>query len=290
MPQAWEADVGDRVDNNRKRGLSALARAGLVVGLVVALPGMAATQEASLLDQAESLADRGEAREALQALARWESDFGESAPLEERARAWFLAGRLTEGGEEAELHYLRVIIEGSTTRYADDALLRLGQYKYAQSEYTKVVEYLGRLRRDYPTSEHGPEALLWVARASRQLGDADRACSAAAQGLMEISPADTLLERSFREEQAGCNELERTYTVQVAAFRDEQAAQNLARELLIDGYDAWVLSATPGDPIYRVRVGRGLIEAEADALIERLSDAGHSPFLVVQPERSGGDL
>jgi TolA-binding protein len=260
-----------------------------LTGFCIAVPvGSAMSQEESLLDQAERLADRGEAREARQALVRWESDFGESATLDQRARAWFLAGRLAEGGDEAELSYLRVIIEGSTTPYADDALLRLAQYKHAEAEYAKVVEYLGRLRRDYPTSEHGPEALLWISRAARELGDTHRACAAAEQGIAELAPGDTLLERSFRAEQSACGAAERTYTVQVAAFRDEAAAQNLARELLIAGYDAWVLSANADDPIYRVRVGRGLLEAEAQSLIERLVEEGHSPFLVSQPERIGG--
>ncbi|MGD2217983.1 MAG: SPOR domain-containing protein [Gemmatimonadales bacterium] len=250
--------------------------------------GPALAQEGSLLDQVERLADRGEAREARQMLVRWQSDFGESAPLDQRARAWFLAGRLAEKGDEAELSYLRVIIEGSTTPYADDALLRLAQYKFAEGEFAKVIEYLGRLRRDYPTSERGPEALLWISRAARELGDSHRACTAAEQGLAELAPGDTLLERSFRDEVETCGAVERTYAVQVAAFKDEAAAQNLARELLIAGYDAWVLSADGDDPIYRVRVGRGLLEAEAQALIERLVGEGYSPFLVSQPERIGG--
>ena len=250
--------------------------------------GSALAQEESLLDRAERLADRGEVREARQALGRWQSDFEESAPLDQRARAWFLAGRLAEAGDEAELSYLRVIIEGSSTPYADDALLRLAQYKYAEGELAKVVEYLGRLRRDYPTSEHGSEALLWISRAARQLGDTHRACAAAEQGLVELVPGDTLLEVALREELAACGAVERTYTVQVAAFRDEAAAQNLARELLIAGFDAWVLAADADEPIYRVRVGRGLLEAEAQALVERLVAEGHSPFLVAQPERIGG--
>lgn len=266
----------------------ALTCAALTACYVAAPVGSALAQEASLLDQAERLADRGAVPEARQALARWESDFGESAPLGERARAWYLAGRLAGEGDEAELSYLRVIIEGSTTPYADDALLRLAQLKYAAGDYAKVVEYLGRLRRDYPTSEHGPEALLWISRAARQLGDTHRACAAAEQGLAELAPGDTLLERSFREEQSACGAAERTYTVQVAAFRDEAAAQNLARELLIAGYDAWVLGASADDPIYRVRVGRGLLEAEAQSLSERLVREGYSPFLVSQPERVGG--
>jgi len=124
---------------------------GLLMAVALAVPE-AAAQETTLLDQAERLAAGGETQEARQALARWEREFGESAPPALRARAWFLAGRLSEEGAEAELHYLRVIIEGSSTEYADDALLRLAQYKYARGEYGRVVEYLGRLRRDYPTS------------------------------------------------------------------------------------------------------------------------------------------
>lgn len=283
-----EVEVEDRGGTRLRIVRLALGCAALAGYCVTSPVGSAMAQEGSLLEQAERLADRGEVREARQALARWQSDHEESAGLDQRARAWFLAGRLAEDGDEAELSYLRVIIEGSTTPYADDALLRLAQYKYAEGEFAKVVEYLGRLRRDYPTSEHGPEALLWISRAARELGDTHRACAAAEQGIVETAPGDTLLERSFREEQAACGAAERTYTVQIAAFRDESAAQNLARELLIAGYDAWVLTADADPPIYRVRVGRGLLEAEAQALIERLVEEGHSPFLVSQPERIGG--
>jgi tetratricopeptide (TPR) repeat protein len=283
-----EAEVEDRGSSKLRIVRLALTCVALTGYSILAPVGSAMAQDDSLLVQAERLADRGEVREARQALARWESDFGGSAPLDQRARAWFLAGRLAEKGDEAELSYLRVIIEGSTTPYADDALLRLAQYKHAEGEFAKVVEYLGRLRRDYPTSEHGPEALLWISRAARELGDTHRACAAAEQGLAELAPADTLLERSFRDERSACGSAERTYTVQVAAFRDEAAAQNLARELLIAGYNAWVASADGDVPIYRVSVGRGLLEAEAQALIGRLVGEGYSPFLVSQPERIGG--
>ncbi len=281
--------MDDRSDTTT-RGWARFALVGamLLACGPLAKAGSLRAQDLTLLEQAERMADRGEVPEARRTLARWQSDFGESAPLDQRARAWFLAGRLTEDGEEAELLYLKVIIEGSTTPYADDAFLRLAQYKFAKEEFAKVIEYLRRLRRDYPTSEHGPVALLWISRAARKLGDGQRACGAAEQGLLELAPGDTLLERAFREEQATCGAADRAYTVQVAAFRDEAAAQRLARDLLVAGYDAWVLSATPDDPIYRVRVGRGLLEAEAQALLQRLAEEGHSPFLVSQPERGGG--
>jgi len=257
----------------------------LLTGLSLAASAGVA-QDASLLDQVEALADRGDAQEARQMLSRWESEFGSSASLDQRAKAWYLAGRLAEAGSEAEINYLRVVFDGSSTPYADDALLRLGQYKYAQGEYTKAIDYLGRLRRDYPTSELTAEALLWISKSASAVGDAGRACAAAEQGLRELPPGDTLLEQSFREERANCGETARRYTVQVAAFRDVTAAQNLARELLAEGYDAWVLNATTQDPLYRVRVGRGLIEAEAQTLADRLVEAGYSPFLVSQPVRS----
>lgn len=253
----------------------------LLFGSASSAPSVEA-QDASLLDRAERLADQGDAREARQALAQWEAEASSDALPDERARAWFLAGRLAQDGAEAELYYLRVVFDGSSSRYADDALLRLGQYKYAQAEYSKAIDYLGRLRRDYPTSELAAEALLWVAKAAGALGDSERACAAAEQGLREVPPTDSLLDRSFRDERSRCGESVRRYSVQVAAFQDAAAAQGLARGLLNEGFDAWVLNATERDPLYRVRVGRGLIEAEAQALADRLVQAGHSPFLVSQ--------
>lgn len=259
----------------------------LAVGLLMSATA-AAAQDASALERAEAHANRGEMEAARQVLASWENEYGSAASLSQRARAWFLAARLTEDGPTAELIYLRVAIEGSATPYADDALLRLAQYKYAQGEYSKAIEYLGRLRRDYPTSEHSSAALLWLSKSASAMGDAERACEAADQGLRELPPGDTELERLLQAERTGCGETARTYTVQVGAFNEVAAAQSLARDLLSRSFDAWVLNATPEDPLYRVRVGRGLIEAEAETLADRLVAAGYSPFLVSQSGRTGG--
>ena len=260
---------------------------GLAVCLLVLTRAVAA-QQSSALDRAETYADRGEAEAAREALAGWQSEFGSSATLNQRVRAWYLTARLAEDGATAELNYLRVVIEGSSTSYADDALLRLAQFKYSQGEHSRAIEYLGRLRRDYPTSEHNAMALLWLSKSASALGDAERACEAAEQGLRELPPGDAELERSLHEERAACEESARTYTVQVGAFNDAGAAQSLARDLLAQGFDAWVLNATPQDPLYRVRVGRGLIEAEAGTLADRLAAVGYSPFLVSQSGQAGG--
>ena len=252
----------------------------LLATLCSATPVTMHAQQTTLLDLVEQLADRGDVREGRQTLETWEREFGDAASPEDWAFAWYLAGRLAEDGAAAEINYIRVVVEGSSSRYADDALLRLGQYKYAEGDYEKAIEYMGRLRRDYPTSEHAPAALLWVSRASVALGDSERSCSAAEQGLREIPPTDTLIANALAEARAVCADGGGTYSVQVAAFRDDVAALGLARDLLAAGYDAWVLNATPQDSVYRVRVGRGLLEEEAEALLERLVREGHSPFLV----------
>ncbi len=241
--------------------------------------------QTAALDRVEQLADQGQAREARHTLERWQRDYAESAPPDQRARAWFLAGRLADDGARAELYYLRVVLEGSTSPYADDALRRLAQFRYARGEYAKAIEYLGRLRRDYPMSEHGPTALLWIARSSRALGDLQRACSAVEQGFRELPPTDTLLERSLKEVHASCLKRSGAYSVQVVALKDALAAQHLALRLVADGYDAWVLNASSDSALHRVRVGRGLERREAQAQLERLVAAGYSPFLVSESNR-----
>lgn len=286
MHEGTESAVSDLFLRRRALGVAAAA---CVVVLCVAIPSAArAAQGAAGLDSVEALTERGEIVEARRVLQRWLSDSGGGASPAQRARASFLQGRLSEEGAEAEFHYLRVVIDGSSSPYADDALLRLGQYRLAEGNPAKAIEYLGRLRRDYPTSEHGAAALLWITRAAVALGDRERACAAAAQGLREAPPNDSSLVRLLREARAGCQAPSGAYAVQVAALRDAAAAQSLANDLLAEGFDAWILNASPGDPFYRVRVGRGLSEAQADALADRLVQAGYSPFLVSEVENVRG--
>ena len=250
--------------------------------------GAGLAQEADLLDRAEAAADRGETLVARDLLSRWERESEGSASVEERARGWFLKARLTEDAERAEVLYIRVVIEGSSTRYADDALLRLAQYSFVSGDHSKAIEYLGKLRRDYPTSEHGPDALLWIARTASAQGDGQRACQAAEQGLKEVAPIDTALARALAEARRDCGGVAGRYTVQVAALHDALAAQRLAQDLLDQDYTAWILNATPSDPLYRVRVGRSLTEEAAQDMLRRLEEAGFSPFLVVERSGQGG--
>ena len=263
------------------------ALTAVILGLAVGIPGRASAQRTSL-DQVERLVESGAATEARGALERWEREFGAEAGPEERVRAWYLAGRLAEAGAEAELYYLKVAIEGSSSSYADDGLLLLAQYQFARGEHVRGIDYLSRLRRDYPTSEHAAAALLWIARGARALGDEERACVAAEQGLREVMPGDTAASRGLAAARAPCDAAAGGYSVQVAALSDGEAAQNLSRQLFAQGYDAWVLGPEQGEGLYRVRVGRGLATPTAQTLVERLVAVGYSPFLVSDRSTPGG--
>lgn len=268
-----------------------MRRARASVGLVVLVASLtvaeAPAQVTSELDRVARFVEAGDTQEAREMLARWEAERSESAEMPELARAWYLAGRLSEDARQAELYYLRVVIEGSSTGYADDALLHLAQYQVARGDFARATEYLQRLRRDYPHSEHADAATLWLARAARSAGDSAGACSAIESGLSEVGSADTTTARALRELRAGCVPGTGIYSVQVAALRDLAAARELVERLQGSGYDAWLFSGS-GDQLHRVRVGRQLDIVEAQSRAERLVASGYSPFLVSESSSSSG--
>jgi cell division septation protein DedD len=75
---------------------------------------------------------------------------------------------------------------------------------------------------------------------------------------------------------------DKPYTIQVAAFKSDQDADNLVAELKQKGYSAYrAIGKIPGQGIwYRVRVGEFNTKAEADSTIAKLKNAGKKPMLV----------
>ena len=62
------------------------------------------------------------------------------------------------------------------------------------------------------------------------------------------------------------------YTVQVAALRSPEAAEQVAGHLIAKGFPAYVLEPSPGAPasVYRVRVGQYAAHQEAEHIRQRL--------------------
>lgn len=269
-------------------------RRPLSLAVVVALPWLLGAQAPHALDRVERALAEGRTADARQMLERWREEVGDSASREDVARSWYLRGRLALDGAEAELYYLRVVLDSPNSPYADDALLRLSQYHLALGNPTRAEEYLLRLRREYPSSELRPESLLWLSQAKRQAGELDAACDAATQGLNEAAVGAAELRAALAEALTRCRQPVRppavagdagsAYSVQVAALSNGEAARDLAARLRRAGFDAWVQDPGAGG-LHRVRVGRGLPEDEARETARRLITAGYTAYIVAEERR-----
>ena len=70
----------------------------------------------------------------------------------------------------------RVVVEYSTSPWADDALMLLGQVEYANSNPGAALAQFSRLVSDYPASPLIATAAFWGARAAGDLRDGATAC------------------------------------------------------------------------------------------------------------------
>lgn len=77
----------------------------------------------------------------------------------------------------------RVIVEYSTSPWADDALLLLGQVDYANANPAAALAQFARLVGDYPTSPLIAVAAFWGARAASDIQNGAEACRLADIGL-----------------------------------------------------------------------------------------------------------
>ena len=143
-----------------------------LVALAVADPAGSSTslQAQDPLDRVESMLASGRLTDARNTLDRWIAEHppgSRSATSEQQAHALLLQGRLNADLREAEDAYLAVVLSYPTSRYAPEALLRLGQVLVAigmadddPDEAARGAAYLERLLDDYPGSDQGPVATL----------------------------------------------------------------------------------------------------------------------------------
>lgn len=149
--------------------------------LLLALPVTA--QRA--LERADSLLSAGEFGPARTLLLEWQRANPPSAKVDPalRARALFLAARLTEDAMQAQELYLTLSLSYPTAAETPDALLRLGQGLLAANENRRALAYLERLISDYPAAANRPQAHLWLARAQIATGNSSAACRTAGSAL-----------------------------------------------------------------------------------------------------------
>jgi hypothetical protein len=260
-----------------------LTGAAALAALAVPLPG--ATQSDARLVQAVQLAQAGHHDSAqalvhklLAALPPSDSVYPE---------ALYTAGILGLDARTITTNLQRVVVEFGRSPWADDALLRLTQYHFAQADYAATVQAADRLRRDYPDSPLRPRAAFAAARASFMLKDEAGGCGMIREA-RDGAGTDVEFLNQVDFYAARCGSLPRAdsapratrgFSVQVLAVRTPQQVDEMLTRLKVMGFDARVVRDTSG--FFKVRVGPYPTRADADQARGRLrTRLGGQPFIV----------
>ena len=97
--------------------------------------------------------------------------------------ALYTAGLIANNAQQAQRYFRRVALEYGFSPWADDALLRIVQLRYAARDIAGTVRAAEQLLADYPTSDALAEAAYWAARASVDRNESEAACNWVAVGL-----------------------------------------------------------------------------------------------------------
>jgi SPOR domain len=304
----------------RKAGLrrSVLRTAGVMAALVSAsvrfCPSLSAQSNPRLLD-AVRLAQAGRSDSAHGVVSRMLA----STPASDSVypEVVYTMGLVSGDLDEMQRYFQRVVVEYSTTRWADVSLYRLAQIAFVRKDWEVATRQLERIRSDYPGSALLPRAAFWAAQIyADHRNDAPAACRWAADGLAHAAN-DPEMQKSLGEFQAKrCGKVQadgggrkRTeadagvkadssakpdssasapvrpgpppsapYQVQVAAMATPEQAADVVEKLRQAGFEATVVT---DKGLYKVRVG-GYETAAAAAKGAQAIKAklGGSPFVV----------
>lgn len=177
---------GRRPDSMAGRALA--AGAALAVLLTTPSPGRLSAQDTPAIRAAVRLAAEGRTDSARTLIGAVLARARPGDPVYVEALFW--RARLAAEGESADRDLRRIVIEFGNSAWADDALLQLTQLAIAAGNPAAAVEYVARLRTDYPGSDLRAKAALWGGRAAFDVGEPRTACalldSAQAEGASDI--------------------------------------------------------------------------------------------------------
>lgn len=276
----------------------------LVCAFALAGPAPAAAQASSSasLEIAEAAADSGDVERARELLDAWIATREGDASSDRRERARFLEARLAEDPDSARRLYARLAVE-SGSEIGARARLRLAQLRLARGEAEAALGDLELVRADFPGSPAAAESWLWTGRARRAAGAPGEACRAydrAGRAAARTGLAD--LRRRAEEARSVCRERDGAaatadgapggdgaaddappdgrWVVQLGAFRDPSAAEELRERAEEAGFRARVVTTADDRRLHRVRVGRFGGRTAAEAVARRLEGRGFRALIV----------
>lgn len=219
--------------------------------------------------------------------------------------ALYTAGILASDPDAVAKNLQRVIIEFSLSPWADDALLRLTQFYFAQGDPAATVQAAERLRRDYPDSPLKARADFPAARAYFDLKDEPHGCALIREAL-DGAPDDVEFQNQVgfyaarcpssappalpapvdtttrRDSSAGPAPAASGFAVQVLAVKNATQVDDVLTRLKVMGFTARVVRDTSG--LFKVRVGPYATREEAQRAQARLKTRlGGQPFVVEEP-------
>ncbi len=118
----------------------------------------------------------------------------------------YAAGLVAATEHDRGIHLRRVVVEYSTSAWADDALFLLGMVAYANGNPGSALAQFARVVSDYPTSPLIAQAAFWGARAAGDLQNAAEACRLADLGLA-ANAADVELKNQLEYQRQRCSAL-----------------------------------------------------------------------------------
>ncbi|MBM3248964.1 MAG: tetratricopeptide repeat protein [Candidatus Omnitrophica bacterium] len=147
-------------------------------------------------------------------------------------------------------------------QFAQRAFLSIGDCFFMEDNYTKAGEVYKSFLENYPKSDLLHIAYFRLGQTNLKLGNWQIAKNYLNQlkerypNSLEARQADELITR------------EEFFTVQVAAFINQNSAQELINKLKSDGFDPFIakVNTEDGKAVYRVRVGKLTNRYDAEAL------------------------
>jgi hypothetical protein len=107
---------------------------------------------------------------------------------------------------EMRRHLQRVVVEYSSSSWADDALLRLVQMDYASRGLDGAARNLERLRSDYPLTTLVPQAAYWAGRVYFDLKNPAMACRWLADGMAQAQDVELQNQLGYLYQRCGTAE------------------------------------------------------------------------------------
>ena len=214
----------------------------------------------------------------------------------------YITALLETDAKKAVDLYRKIYENHPQNRFADDALLRLGQYDFAQGLYVGAVKKFSTLIRKYPDSQLCDDALYMKVQCFQAQSLPDSTASVLKILLEDFSrsPFAKMAREELRnggqqwangninnqsrpEIEDSASEDDAKYSIQVGAFKNSKNAERLQRAIQKDDFFVEIRTKEKGsDTYYLVWVGKFSSESEGLEFGQDFRKRYGLPFRVVK--------